>query len=152
VTRELAFVSKRKLFELPLLGAFIRSLNAFPTRRGMFDRGAMKHSLSELDRGLSMLIFPEGHRMPGPGLEPGKPGIGYLALNSGVAVVPVFIEGTGDLKKAFLRRPRITVVHGRPIRLADPSKIDPTSENCREFTSMVMCAIDALRLERERGE
>ncbi len=151
VTRELAFVAKRKLFKLPLLGALIRSLNAFPTRRDMFDRGAMEHCLSELNRGLSLLIFPEGHRIRGEDLGPGKPGIGYIALNSGVAVVPVFLSGTGNLKSAFLRRPRITVIHGRPIRLADPSKIDPTSENCREFTNMVMCAIDGLREEYERG-
>jgi hypothetical protein len=66
-------------------------------------------------------------------------------------VVPVFVEGTANLKKAFFRRPRITVVHGRPIRLADPSRIDPTSENCREFTDMVMAAIDALKTDHERG-
>jgi 1-acyl-sn-glycerol-3-phosphate acyltransferase len=151
ITRELAFVAKRKLFAVPLLGPLIRSLNAFPTRRDMFDRGAMAHSLSELGRGLSVLIFPEGHRMPGPEIHPGKPGVGYLALNSGVAVVPIFVEGTGNLKKAFLRRPRITVIHGRPIRLADPSRVDPTSENCREFTDMVMSAIKALKDEHDRS-
>jgi cytidylate kinase len=151
VTREMAFVAKRKLFNIPLFGALIRSLNAFPTRRDIFDRGAMEHSLSELSNGRSLLIFPEGHRVSGKKLGSGKPGIGYLALNSGVAVVPVFLDGTENLKKALIRRPRITVIHGRPIRLADPSRIDPTSENCREFTNMVMCAIGALGQEHDQS-
>jgi hypothetical protein len=62
-------------------------------------------------------------------------------------VLPVYAEGTGDLKSCLFRRRRLLVIQGRPVRVQSPESASPTPENCREFGNMVMAAITALRDE-----
>ncbi len=152
--REIAFLAKESLFKVPLLGPLITRLNAIPTARDRFDRKAVRTALAWLEDGRSLLMFPEGQRSRTRELGPPKPGIGYLALRSRKPVVPVFISGTDDLWGAFLRRKRLTVAFGRPIRLTDPGTAGATSENCRDFGETVMCALRALQeeIEPDRAE
>ena len=46
------------------------------------------------DRGISVLIFPEGEGRSLDGLKPFKEQAAYIAINAGVPVVPVALEGT----------------------------------------------------------
>ncbi len=146
--REVHFVAKDSLFRVPLLGPLIRWVNAFPIRRGIFDREAMAHSLRLLQAGRSILIFPEGARVTDGTSAAPRSGVGYLALMSGVPVVPVHVEGTNRLRECLLRRRRFRVVHGRPVRippalLADlQGREDRTAY--RRHSDAVMAAIRAL--------
>ena len=47
-----------------------------------------------LTQGFNLLIFPEGTRSPDGSLQEFKPTTGYLALTSGVDVLPVYLKGT----------------------------------------------------------
>lgn len=151
--RELYFLAKESLFRQRAFGWLIATFNAMPIKRGRFDRPAMDRCIGLLEEGKNVLIFPEGGRVKGEELGSAKPGVGYLALKSGRPVVPVYVEGTNRLRRAFFRRPPITVVHGRPIRLTDPdlSRLQD-AEKFRDFGHMVMAAIGALRDELMRGE
>lgn len=153
--REVHFMAKQELFRLPWLAPIITHFNAISTRRGSFDREAFRRAEEVLKGAGSLLVFPEGTRIRRDELGPPKPGIGYLALQSGVPVAPVYLEGTGRLKACLLRRSRLTVVHGPPIRIHNRESAAPTPENCREFGGMVMAAIEALRdqagIRPERG-
>jgi len=147
---EVHFVAKVALFKNPLLRALITWCNALPIRRGTFDRAALDVFLKLLAAGRSVLIFPEGGRVAGDALGPAKPGVGYLALNSGVAVVPIYVHGTNHLGGGLLRRPRMRVMHGRPIRLTD-TDLDKyrNPDKYRDFGDMVMAAIAALKDEHD---
>ena len=147
--REVHFVAKDSLFRNPLFGRIIRFCNAFPIRRGVFDREAMQAALDLLVRGRSVLIFPEGGRVFGEDLGPARSGVAYLAINSGVPVVPVYVSGTDRLRDCLLRKSRVLVVHGRPIRIPPPLCEEYRAADdraaYRRYSDMVMAAIRALK-------
>jgi cytidylate kinase len=152
VQREIHFVAKRSLFKNKLFGGLISYLNSVPIRRGRFDRDAMDRFVDLLRNDRSVLIFPEGGRVRGHKLGVARAGIGYLALKSGRPVVPVYIEGTNHLGRAFLRNPPITLIQGRPMRFTDPDlERYQEKDQFREFGGMVMAAIGAIKDEHEKA-
>ncbi len=113
----LVFLAKEELFKPPL-GWIIRHMRAVPIRRGTGDLDTLEMTLELLRRGCKICIFPEGTRArPGEFLRP-KPGVGLLAVKSGVPVIPVLIEGTDRVFPRGSRfpkpGPRIEVFIGRP--------------------------------------
>jgi len=150
--REVHFVAKAGLFRIPILGPIIRWVNAFPIRRGVFDREAMAEALRLLLAGRNVLIFPEGARVSGEELGPPRSGVGYLAVQSGVPVVPVYIEGSNRLRECLLRRRRFRVLHGRPIRIPPGLLAEVQAQGdrtaYRRHSDMVMAAIQALKESR----
>jgi len=89
-----SFMAKEELFAFPPLAALLRSLHAFPIRRGNTDRAAIRLSLELLARGDTLVMFPEGTRSNQGNMEHLEKGIGFLALRSKAWVVPVWIEGS----------------------------------------------------------
>jgi long-chain acyl-CoA synthetase len=87
-------------------------LNAVPVDR----REGFAASLSRLRQVLGprrpLLVFPEGSRSAGGRLQPFKPGVGLLALELGVPVVPAHIRGTYEVLPKGNRRPQ-----RQPVRL-----------------------------------
>ncbi|HEX5132681.1 MAG TPA: (d)CMP kinase [Candidatus Krumholzibacteria bacterium] len=147
--REVHFVAKASLFKIPVLGPIIRWVNAFPIKRNVFDREAMATSLRILAANRNLLIFPEGARVTGGRLGEPRTGVGYLAIQSGVPVVPVYVEGTNRLRDCLFRRARFQVIHGRPIRIPAPLAAEYRAQDdrtaYRRHADMVMAAIQALR-------
>ncbi len=150
--REVHFVAKESLFKVWWLGPVIRFYNSFPIKKGVFDREAMATSLAILERRRSLLIFPEGGRISGGELGSARSGVGYIAVRSGVPVVPVYLEGTDRLKDSFFRKTRVRVVHGRPIRIPPELLPELRAEDeraiYRRHSDMVMAAIQALKERR----
>lgn len=76
-----------------------------------------------LRRSGSLVWFPEGRRSPSGELQPLKPGIAALLASFDVAVVPVYIHGTGKAMPVGSRMPRILrpihVVFGEPLPVAE---------------------------------
>jgi cytidylate kinase len=146
--REVHFVAKDSLFKVPVLGPLIRYLNAFPIRREMFDREAMAHATEVLKAGGSVLIFPEGGRIRGRDFGTARSGVGYLAIQTGVPVVPCFVEGTNHLHLCLFRLRRFRVIQGRPIRipraLAQEYRRQDDKGLYRRHSEMVLAAIRAL--------
>jgi cytidylate kinase len=151
IEREIAFLAKESLFKMPLLGPLITKLNSIPTARDHFDRRAVRTALKWLGSERSLLMFPEGQRSKTLELGTAKAGVGYLALRSGKPVMPVFLSGIEDLGAALLRKKRLTIVFGRPIRLTDAATAGATSENCNDYGQMVMSAVGALQEEIEHA-
>jgi long-chain acyl-CoA synthetase len=70
-------------------------------------------------RGWSVLLFPEGTRSPTGELQPFKGGIGVLAVELGIAVVPIRTEGLAAVLPKRSRWPRrgwCAVRFGAPVR------------------------------------
>jgi len=117
--RQLTYLAKAELFEIPLFSALIHALNARPIRREGADPSALRTARRALDEGGALLVFPEGTRGEEGDIRPAKPGAGLLAVSSGAAVVPVYISGSGRAWPRGRRLPRpakVTVTFGKPLR------------------------------------
>ncbi|MGH9602522.1 MAG: lysophospholipid acyltransferase family protein [Terriglobales bacterium] len=90
---------KREVFRIPVLSRAMRMGSLVPVDRR--NREAAIASLSAagevLRSGISMMIFPEGTRSPDGRLLPFKKGSFYLAIETGVPVVPMTILGTYEI-------------------------------------------------------
>jgi 1-acyl-sn-glycerol-3-phosphate acyltransferase len=115
--RRIRFLAKDSLFKNPVLGFIIRFGGGIPLKRGMPDRGALTEALLELKNGWPVLIFPQGTR---GGVKP-QAGVGFLAVKSGLPVLPVFIQGTDKVLPKGTRFPRRTSVKvfiGKELRIS----------------------------------
>lgn len=112
--RELHFLAKEELFRPPLFGALIRAYNAIPIRRGVADLSGMARAIEVLRQGGSLLMFPEGSRMRDGELHPARPGVGMLAVNADVPILPVFISGSQHPGRWLYRGARVRVSFGAP--------------------------------------
>lgn len=116
--REIYYMAKAELFSVPVLGWLIRQFNAFPVRRHVADRAAIRTSLDLLGAGEVVLLFPEGTRYHEEGLGPIQPGAGVIAEKAQCPIVPVTLIGTDRVMPAgarFPRLPKIRVVVGEAI-------------------------------------
>jgi len=107
-------------FANPLLGYLIALLsNSFPMARQGNARPSMEHTVDLIDRGWSVLIFPEGSRSLSGQMQAFKPGVGLLAVELGVPVVPIHLRGVSAILPKGSRRPRrgpVEVTIGAPLR------------------------------------
>lgn len=125
-----------------------------------FDRTAnplegLRIAAAILQVGYPLLIFPEGTRSVTGKLQPFKPGLGLLAVETGVPVVPALIEGTFEaLPKGRLlpKRSKVIVTFGEPVKaeLIRPEVATPSErrEMYQRFTERVRERIEALQKNR----
>jgi long-chain acyl-CoA synthetase len=90
-----AMAAKDYFFDTPFKTWFFTTfLNALPLDREAKATESLAICKTVLDRGRSILIFPEGTRTLTGELQPFKPGIGVLALELDFPIVPVWLHGT----------------------------------------------------------
>jgi 1-acyl-sn-glycerol-3-phosphate acyltransferase len=88
IPREMYYLGKKELFQNRFLCAVVTAYNTIPVSRGRPDRAALRRIAQLLQEGQAVLVFPEGTRGPGDRLLPAKIGLGKLAMDAGVDVVP----------------------------------------------------------------
>jgi long-chain acyl-CoA synthetase len=104
-------------------------LNLFPLPRAVAFLKSFAYAGLCVDRGYSVLVFPEGHHTTDGKLRPFRAGSGLLAARLGVPVVPMRIDGLFEVKRMGRRIARpgeIRVRIGAPVRFApteDPQRI-----------------------------
>lgn len=133
-------------------GAFSRwfasfAFNAFPFSQTDSIRATLDYSSWLLDKGWSILIYPEGRRSENGTMGPFKPGVGFMAVSLGVPVVPVHIEGAHRVLPKGRRIPgrsRISVRFGAPLVFSRASAYP-------EATAAVQEAVKALGAGGRRG-
>lgn len=72
--------------------------NVFPLPQTTGFRRSFQHAGEAIDRGYSVLVFPEGRRSDDGALQPLKSGAGLLWKELGTSALPVRIDGLGELK------------------------------------------------------
>jgi glycerol-3-phosphate dehydrogenase (NAD(P)+) len=138
--RRAQFVAKVELFESRWQAWILNRLGAFPIRRGQSDEMAMETASTIVERGGTVLIFPEGTRIRSGSLGRPKRGVGRLALETGGAVLPVTVHGSEHVRRGWRIRPRkVRLRAGTPItfpRTERPSPALATSVTDRIWPSI----------------
>lgn len=98
--------------------------NTFPLPRLQGFRRSFAHAGEALDRGYSVLVFPEGHRSSNGELQPFRPGIGILAHESRAPVLPMALLGLDQLRggSRWFRSGRLAIHIGMPIPIKETAQ------------------------------
>lgn len=114
------WIAKKELFDIPVFGAAMGRGGYIPLDRRDAHRAlkSLEVAVQVVRSGKSLLIFPEGTRSKDFRLLPFKRGGFKLAIQAGVPVIPVTINGSGRVNPAGSIRlypGRISVTLHQPI-------------------------------------
>jgi 1-acyl-sn-glycerol-3-phosphate acyltransferase len=140
IKRDVYYMAKEELFKVPVFGKVVEMCNAFPVKRGMSDREALRKGLKVLKEGHVLGLFPEGTRSKNGELGKGLAGAGFFALKSEAAVVPCAIIGP---YKSFQK---LKMVYGSPI---DMTELRQNRASAEEVTELIMSEIHKLIIEHK---
>ena len=123
------FVLKQELARVPFVGAYARAMGmVFIQRQSVRAASRRLHDAAAIFRdGQSLCAFPEGTRSRDGRIGPFKGGVFKLAIETGVPILPVAIDGSGQILPAagFRVRPgTIRLRVGQPIETAGLSASD----------------------------
>lgn len=135
--REIRYMAKKELFEIPVLGPLISAVGAYPVDREGTATAAIKRSVEILRGGGCVGIFPEGGRNV-HGDKEARVGVALVASLGKAPVVPAYIHNSAHAG----RFAAIKVAFGAPLSL--PAGRKATREDLAKFTLDVMDAIHAL--------
>ncbi len=116
--REINYLARASLFDVPVLGFLLRRWNVVPVVREGGGGAGLKAILDRLLAGGAILLFPEGTRSLTGQLQPARSGIGLTVIKSTAPVVPVRVLGTFEALGRDHRFPRprqVTVMFGPPL-------------------------------------
>lgn len=143
--------------DIPLEPRFAMWANLYgfiPVKRGSMDRTAMSRTLSVLEQGGVVGMFPQGGIWDTK-VTQARTGVAWLSQKSGAPVVPIGFGGTaGAFAEAVkLKRPRITMNVGDPIPPA-PTKIEGLSrkDTLEHYTGQVMQSVFDLIPQWEKDQ
>ncbi|MHB1023393.1 MAG: AMP-binding protein [Acidobacteriaceae bacterium] len=112
----------------------------FPLPQFSNFRRSFAHAGEALDRGLHVLVFPEGSRSADGTLLPFQTGIGLLAQQAQTCIVPVAMRGLGEIKtrrQRWFRPGTLDIYVGAPMSF-------PASATAEEITAALQKEIERL--------
>lgn len=151
--RDVAFFAKAEYFTTPglkgkMMKTFFESVGSIPVQRG--EQAASVAALDSLveivENGSGIGIYPEGTRSRDGQLYRGRTGVGWLALTTGVPVVPVGLIGTEKLQPAGskgFRPAKFHIHYGEPLYFDQLGRKHPLPQR-RQATDRIVDAIAEL--------
>lgn len=141
-------MAKAELFDLPVVGALLRSWGALPVRRGRRDLAALAALVPHV-RSEVMVAFPEGTRSVDGRLLPGRPGIGKLIYDARPrAIIPAAIAGTDAILPKGCILPRwgrtAMIAYGPPVDVSRFYDLPDSADTSQQIVDEIMRAIAAL--------
>ncbi len=99
IPRRTSVLVKKELFRIPILGYAMRLGDLVAVDRANRDAAvdSVRRAVEVMQHGVNMVIFPEGTRSRDGRLLPFKKGPFYLAMDSGIPVVPVSMVNTQQI-------------------------------------------------------
>ncbi|MEQ4204606.1 lysophospholipid acyltransferase family protein [Actinopolymorpha sp. B17G11] len=150
------FLAKASLFNIPVVGKFLRSAGQIPVHREKRTAGdALAEACSAIDEGECVVVYPEGTITRDPSLWPmvGKTGAVRIALRTGCEIVPIAQWGAQDVLLPYAKFPRLLprktmrMAAGPPVDLSAFRGDQATPSLLKKATVVVMDAITALLAE-----
>jgi long-chain acyl-CoA synthetase len=114
--------------------------NVFPLPKKRDFQRSFAHAGEALDKGMHVLVFPEGERSTEGTLAKFRPGIGLLVKQSSAPVLPMAIRGLGELKargRGWFRSGKIEMRIGAPMRFSP-------NESESSITALLQAAVERL--------
>lgn len=150
--RQLRMMAKDSLFKIPVFGPYLRAMSAFPVKRGLADRGAIRQAIDELKAGHVLAIFPEGTRAEPGTLIQAEKGFALIAKQTGAPIIPIALEGTDRVlpkHSKWLRRGPVVVTIGKPMTAMEmlAAYPDPGKDALAIIADVTTRAIAALMTE-----
>lgn len=146
-------VAKDTLWKVAWFGRFLEKMGSVPVNREGVDRAALRRSTDALTHGEPLLMFPEGTRRSGPLIDDVLEGPAWLALRTGVPIVPVGIYGSEHAMPRgakFIRPTKVIVDIGEPL-IPDVSASGRVRQaDVVELTDEIRQAVQ-LQYDRARG-
>lgn len=144
--RYIYFVAKKELLWTPFLGFHLWAAGHILIDRKNRVKAvkSLRKAALKIKGGKCVTLYPEGTRSTDGEVEPFKKGAFHLAIDAGVDVVPVHIDGTFKIwpKGRFTIKPGKVVVNiGKPITTADYTKQTSKAfaEKAREEVLRLKC-------------
>ncbi len=145
------WISKIENTKLPVLGWYLRMADYITVNRGNEDSKAdmLEKSYRSLKGGVSIMIFPEGTRSADNEIGFFKRGAFQLAIQAGVSILPVIVDGTGDIlpKHGLLLRSG----HNVRIKVLDPVPHDSFFNDTPEELALRLNSIMKAELNKMRN-
>ncbi len=143
LVRDSRFMAKKELFAVPVLGWFFRRCGyiSVDRKRTIGDFGALEGAIAALNRGESVVMFPEGTRSKTGKPQKPKSGIGFLVYKTGAQVLPVKVQGTFGWP--WVRK--IRVKFGHPITLQQDPALEPKAQY-KQFANTIMESINSITI------
>jgi 1-acyl-sn-glycerol-3-phosphate acyltransferase len=150
IRRRIQFMGKSQLFGATPMSWIYNHGGVFPVRRGHHDEEAFISAFRILERGGAIVMYCEGGRSrSGKLAETARPGIGRLALESGVPVVPVAILGSYQVRNwKKLHFPKVTVQYGVAFKFEQVR--DSTRDQQQQAADLIFSRMRELHGELER--
>jgi long-chain acyl-CoA synthetase len=109
--------------------------NVFPLPRSTGFKESFRHAGEAVDHGYSVLVFPEGRRSDDGKAQAFRAGSGLLWKELGVPLIPVRIDGLGELKTSgdgkWFRTGKVTVTVGETVALDPAASVEQLTEQMR---------------------
>lgn len=154
VQRPVTFSAKSEYFGTRRPGARLFAMYMKATGQLQIDRDGGRAAQATLEAALKRImdgqlfgIYPEGTRSPDGCLYRGRPGVGWLALKSGLPVIPVGMMGTRRVLPPGSVVPRpgsVEIRVGKPLTFGPEVIEQPPAKARREITDRVVDAIREL--------
>lgn len=126
----IAFMAKKELFKIPIIGCIFKKLGAFPVDRANIDLNSIKKAIEVLKNKKVLSIFPEGTRHKDGKFRDLKQGAAFVAIQAETKIIPMRIIGN---YKPFSK---MTLRIGKPINSLNCTKEELT-EKLKEAIEML---------------
>ena len=143
VGRPVAFMAKEELFKIPVFKQGIQLYGAYPVKRQMGDRAALRAATTAIESGWIAAIFLQGTRSPDAKITDPKLGAAWIAAKAQVPILPVSLWGTEKIliKGSALPKPvPLTVRIGEVI----PPPASTKKADLQAVTEQCAAVINAL--------
>lgn len=140
--RKMYVMAKQELFKNGFIKWIAKKTMVFPVKRGKMDLESMKFSLKILKEGNILMIFPEGTRNGMQKNGKAQNGVAYMALKTGVPVIPVGIQG--EMKPFH----KVVLNYGKPLDYSEFKTSKPEKEILDKVSEDIMNNIIMLTNEK----
>lgn len=139
IPRPCYFLAKKELFSSRLKRLVLTLARCIPVDRADIGHGTVRRINTLLGSGDAILLFPEGTRTRTGEMGGRKNGVGLIAVQNQVDVVPVHVGGLFKVRGSVFRRPRITIAFGEPITVS--AMLAPDNQGRRGGYQLITAAV-----------
>lgn len=150
---KLVILTNKRVWSSPLLGAAIRMADFFSIEGEEADDSGLNHVKEKLNKGYSIVIFPEGTRSTDGHIKRFHKGAFYLAEKLGLDIVPILLHGTGYTMQRddlLLKNGTVTVQYLPRIAANDTSFGNNYSERTKQVSRYFKNEYEKLRQQLEQ--